>query len=94
MMGGFNHWTPILVYGDIKFQVDSINLHAIQNATYVDHPSPKPIKLLRWLIKNATKDGEIVLDPFMGSGTTALACKQLNRRWVGFEISPEYCKII
>ena len=58
------------------------------------HPTPKPIKLFRWLVKNATKEGDIVLDPFMGSGTTALACKQLNRRWVGFEISPEYCKII
>lgn len=58
------------------------------------HPTEKPIRLIRRLIKCSTNENDIVLDPFMGSGTTAVACKQLNRRWVGFEISPEYCKII
>ncbi|MFZ5988258.1 MAG: DNA-methyltransferase [Bacillota bacterium] len=58
------------------------------------HPTEKPIKLIRELIVNSTNKGDVVLDCFLGSGTTAIACKQLNRRWVGFEISPEYCKII
>ncbi len=44
-------------------------------------------------IKFSTKEGDIVLDPFVGIGTTAVSCKQLNRNFIGFEISPEYCKI-
>ena len=54
----------------------------------------KPLELIRRIINASSNENDIVLDPFMGSGTTAVACKQLNRRWVGFEISPEYCKII
>ena len=64
------------------------------NVDKMVHPTEKPIKVIRQLIENSTNKNDIVLDCFMGSGTTALACKQLNRRWVGFEISPEYCKII
>lgn len=48
---------------------------------------------MKLLIKVNSKQGEIILDPFMGSGTTAVACKELNRKWVGFEIDPEYVKI-
>jgi len=44
-------------------------------------------------IKILTFKNEIVLDPFMGSGTTAIACERLGRRWIGIEISPQYCKI-
>ena len=46
-----------------------------------------------FFIKNISKENDIVLDPFMGSGTTAVVCKQLNRRFIGFEINPNYCKI-
>lgn len=60
----------------------------------LNHPTIKPLNAIRDLVKRFSKEGDIVLDCFMGSGTTALACKQLNRRYVGFEISPEYCKII
>lgn len=57
------------------------------------HPTQKPINLMKYLIKKCSDEGNIILDPFMGSGTTAVACKQLNRNFIGFEISPEYCKI-
>lgn len=57
------------------------------------HPTQKPLKLIREIIKDYTQNGEIILDAFMGSGTTAVACKQLGRKFIGFEISPEYCKI-
>lgn len=57
------------------------------------HPTQKPEKIIRILIKNHSKEGETILDPFMGSGTTAVACKQLNRNFIGIEISPEYFKI-
>ena len=57
------------------------------------HPTQKPLKIIERIIKTSSKEAMTVLDPFMGSGTTALACKQLNRKFIGFEISPEYCKI-
>ena len=58
-----------------------------------EHPSQKPLKVLRLLVRNHSNEGDIVLDPFMGSGTTALACKHLNRQYIGFEISDKYCRI-
>lgn len=53
------------------------------------HEAQKPVKLLEFLIKLTTRENQIVLDPFMGSGSTAVACKNLNRRYIGFEINPE-----
>jgi len=57
------------------------------------HPTQKPIELIRKFIKISSKEQDLVLDCFMGSGITALASKQLNRKFIGFEISEEYCKI-
>ena len=53
------------------------------------HPAEKPVKLLRCLIAK-TAEGGTVLDPFMGSGTTGVACLQTGRKFIGVEISPEY----
>ena len=57
------------------------------------HPNQKPIFLIEYLIDKYTEHGDVVFDPFMGSGTTAVACERLGRQWLGCEISPEYCKI-
>lgn len=57
------------------------------------HPTQKPIELMRQIILDYTKEGDLVCDPFMGSGTVARACKDLNRRWIGFEIEEKYCKV-
>ena len=57
------------------------------------HPAEKPIKLLETLIKKSTTESDTILDPFMGSGTTGVACQQLNRNFIGYEISPDYFKI-
>jgi DNA modification methylase len=57
------------------------------------HPTAKAIKVIKELIKANSLKGWVVLDPFLGSGTTAVACKRLDRRFIGVEISPEYCKI-
>jgi site-specific DNA-methyltransferase (adenine-specific) len=57
------------------------------------HPTAKAKKPILDIVLSHSLKNEIVLDCFMGSGTTALACKQLNRNFIGFEISPEYCKI-
>lgn len=55
------------------------------------HPTQKPLELYKRII--ARTPGDIILDPFMGSGTTAVACKQLGRRFIGFEINPKYVDI-
>lgn len=57
------------------------------------HPTQKPIELFKTLLATSTNEEDKVLDPFLGSGTTALACKHLNRNCVGIEISEKYCKI-
>ena len=57
------------------------------------HPTVKPLKLMSWLITLLSRPQDIVLDPFVGSGTTALAAKMLNRRWIGIEKNSEYIEI-
>ena len=58
-----------------------------------NHPTVKPIKLMEYLIKLVTRPGAVVLDPFIGSGTTAIACLKLNRQSIGIEKEEEYIKI-
>ena len=57
------------------------------------HPTQKPIDLMKCLIELTTQPDQIVLDPFCGSGTTAVAAKRLGRHFIGIELSPEYCEI-
>lgn len=57
------------------------------------HPTQKPLKVIIELIQKFSNPNDLILDPFLGSGTTAVACKMLNRRFIGIEISPEYCEI-
>ena len=57
------------------------------------HPTQKPLKLMYRIIEKYTKEGDTILDPFMGSRTTGVACVQLNRNFIGYEISPDYFKI-
>ncbi len=53
----------------------------------------KPLPLIIKIINDFTEPNDIILDPFLGSGTTAVAAKQLRRKFIGIEINPEYCKI-
>ncbi len=57
------------------------------------HPTQKSLSYINRLIQKSTKPGQTIYDPFMGSGTTALACKELGRNYIGSEISTEYCAI-
>lgn len=57
------------------------------------HPTIKPLKIIKNIVGNSSKEGDIVLDPFIGSGTTAVACKELGRHYIGFEINPKWVKI-
>ena len=56
------------------------------------HPTQKPIVLMEWCL-GFLKGSGAVLDPYIGSGTTAVACERLNRKWIGIEISLDYCRI-
>jgi len=58
-----------------------------------NHPTVKPVHLMSWLVRLVSKEGDTVLDPFMGSGTTGVACKRLKREFIGIELSEEYIKI-
>ncbi|MDD5292070.1 MAG: site-specific DNA-methyltransferase [Candidatus Omnitrophica bacterium] len=57
------------------------------------HRTPKNMELMKHLVECHSSVGDTVIDPFMGEGSTGLACKQLNRNFIGIEISPEYFKI-
>jgi DNA modification methylase len=57
------------------------------------HPTQKPVKLMERIIKASSNEGMVILDPFMGCGSTALACQNLNRKYVGIEIEKAYIKI-
>ncbi len=58
-----------------------------------DHPTQKPEKLLAKMILASSEEGDIVFDPFLGSGTTSVVAKKLNRRYIGVELDPYYCCI-
>lgn len=58
-----------------------------------DHPTIKPLDIVTTLIQNSSKEGELVLDCYMGSGTTAVAAKSVNRNFIGSEWNKKYCDI-
>ena len=74
------------------FSLDSYRAK-IAREVWTEHPSQKPIKLIQKIINEFSKENDIILDPFLGSGTTAVAAKQLGRRFIGIEISERYCRI-
>ncbi|GBC84816.1 DNA adenine methyltransferase YhdJ [bacterium HR11] len=64
-----------------------------ERASRVSHPAPFPVELPYRLIQLYTFEGEVILDPFMGSGTTAVAARRAGRRFVGYEIDPAYVEL-
>jgi site-specific DNA-methyltransferase (adenine-specific) len=57
------------------------------------HPTEKPTELIKWLMQKSTESNDLVCDLFMGSWTTARACKDLGRNFIGFELEEKYCRI-
>ena len=95
-LGGFCHWTPVLIYGAASVPVDfhrsndkRAHLQAVADGRD-GHPSPKPIEIMEWLCGFSSG---LVVDPFMGSGTTGVACANLGRKFIGIEIEPKYFDI-
>jgi DNA modification methylase len=92
---GMRLWQPIFYYGKDPYQgklrEDSKICYDSDRET--DHPCPKPLKSWKWLVGRASLEGETILDPFMGSGTTLRAAKDLGRKAIGIEIHEPYCEI-
>jgi len=81
--------------GTISTERNPVNLIYFPNTDRknIQHPTQKPINLFLYLIQTYTLKNAIVLDNCMGSGTTAVACKELSRNFIGIEINQEYCDI-
>lgn len=102
---GFSGNNPILYFGACPYLAKGLGsrpnsfysahpgMHVTgENAT--DHPCPKPIAWMEWLVQRASPfAGETILDPFMGSGTTLVACAKLGRKGIGIELDPDYFDI-
>lgn len=65
-----------------------------QDPERADHPTQKPLEIVERMVLSSSPPGGVVLDPFTGSGTTAVACARHGRRFVGFEINPEYVEVV
>ena len=104
---GWSQWQPILLYGDDVWpgtsskggplKSDRINFSGgeagIANAEGRGHTCPKPLEFMRRLIARFTLEDETVSDPFLGSGTTGVACAKLGRKFIGIEIDEGYFDI-
>jgi site-specific DNA-methyltransferase (adenine-specific) len=65
-----------------------------EHAERVDHPTQKPLEIIERMVKASCPPGGTVLDPFMGSGTTAVAARRLGRHFTGFELNQAYCDLL
>lgn len=100
---GFTCWQPILAYGKDPYlrdsmgsRPDTIVSHDITNVEKYSefHPCPKPEGVWEWLlVRGSTKESDIILDPFCGSGTTGAMAKKLGRKYICIDISKNYCDI-
>lgn len=93
--------SEIAVYGDINTRRDWFGARSQSDVWFYekptqskDHPTMKPIGLCAKAILSISKAGDIVYDPFLGSGSTLIACEQTNRKCIGSELDPHYCDVI
>ncbi len=88
---GFNYAEMKAENGDKQMKdVWRFTAPRAEEKTHGKHPTQKPIALMERLIRLASKEGDAVLDPFMGSGTTGVACQRLARHFTGIEMNPDY----
>ena len=93
---GFSCWQPIFFYGKDPYGGKGSKPDSFMSTEAAEkngHPCPKPIGQWKWLINRATLPGEVIVDPFCGSGTTLLAAKELECKAIGIELEERYCEI-
>ena len=104
---GYSQWFPIIVYGeDLKgfgnvnglTKTDCYKINGGGGVGFMrsgdsEHTCPKPLNVIKWVVQRLSEQENLLLDPFLGSGTTLVACKELNRNGIGIEINEKYCKI-
>ena len=76
---------------NVKFPTTLLRFNKIRHGSF--HPTQKPVALFEYLIKTYTNDKNLIMDNCIGSGTTAIACERLKRKWIGIEIEEKYCEI-
>lgn len=91
--GTFSNAEAPKVWSDEYYPVSIIDISGAGMRTGRVHPTQKPVALMEYLIKTYTNEGETVLDFTMGSGTTGIACKNLNRSFIGIELDETYFNI-
>lgn len=89
----FRKGNPKIICRNRDIFVDTPGKMVEPDEGYIDHPTPKPKHFIKEILKMFTKENDLIMDPFIGSGSTAVACLQLNRRFIGFEIEGKYCSI-
>lgn len=90
-----NNWKAnrTIVKDGRRFPLSVLNYPSVINRKEkIKHPTQKPIEILRWIIKSSSKPKHVVLDCFMGSGTTAVACLELGRTFLGCEVNSVFHK--
>jgi site-specific DNA-methyltransferase (adenine-specific) len=91
---GFTCFHPVLFYGKRPGAgCYPAGIESFDTAEKNGHPCPKPLRWMKWAVGLASMEGETILDPFMGSGTTLVAAKNLGRKAIGIEIEERYCEI-
>jgi DNA modification methylase len=92
---GFNNWEPVLLYGKSRAGqvVDVFRAPILTSDDVEGHPCPKPVAWGRGIIERISAPGDIILDPFTGSGTTGIAAVSSGRKFTGIEIEPKYFDI-
>jgi site-specific DNA-methyltransferase (adenine-specific) len=91
---GFNNWEPILLWGKPRQQTaDVITAPLIPDPGLDGHPCPKPMKWATALVGMFSAPGDLVIDPFCGSGTTMRAARDMGRRYVGIEVEERFCEM-
>jgi len=89
---GFNDWEPHVSWGRPTRPMHD-HFSTICGFDDNGHPCPKPIEYSMWLVKRAAEPLQTILDPFMGSGTTGVACAKLGRKFIGIELEQKYFDI-
>lgn len=89
----FKKGNPIIKNKNMDLFIDAPGKMIEPDEGFIDHPTPKPKSFIKEIVKMFTYEEEVVFDPFIGSGSTAIACIQTNRKFIGIDINAKYVNI-